>query len=353
MIKINIILNIGKKPSGAGRPIIEFSNQLYKNNSVVIYKPFNPEYKKGVEYKFREIIGYILKGREYKQKWIECKPKVFIIPKCKEKFIRDADILFFRSPKFLEEIGHFSLSKGKKVMRVSDIFFALNPPKNIPSDIYIITSSTMVKSLLQQKFPDKRIFLVVNGVNLNFFGFPERKPIFNGRIGMVYYSGKNPEHKGMEDGFWVMNMLKEKYPSLEFYLLGWEKEKKIPPFVKFTEGLTSEKVREFYRQIDILIYPSKLDACPNPPMEGMASKCAVITTNVGGIADFVIPGVTALVNEPGEKAEMLKNAIALIENKKLWEKISNAGYEKIKEFSYEKQGQKLENVFLQILNDKN
>ena len=348
-MKINIVLNIGKKPSGAVRPIIEFANQLLKNNWVTIYKPFNPGRKKGIEYKLREWAGYLLKGKKYKQNWIECKPKIVIIPNCKERFIEKGDILFFRSPNLIEHIKKFSLSRGKKVMRVSNIFFALNPPEEIPSNISLIASSSLIKSLLQKKYPDKKIFILVNGINLQIFGFPEKKLISPKNIGMIYYSGKHAEHKGMNDGLWIMLKLKEKFPFLKFYLLGWEKEKKIPPFVIFNKGLNQRSVVEFYHKIDILIYPSKLDACPNPPMEAMASKCAVVTTNVGGISDYVIPGKTALVSEPGDRQTMLKNVISLIENPALWRTIANSGYEKIKEFSYEKQSEKLEKIMYEIL----
>ncbi|MCM8761935.1 MAG: glycosyltransferase [Candidatus Omnitrophica bacterium] len=99
----------------------------------------------------------------------------------------------------------------------------------------------------------------------------------------------------------------------------------------------------------MLIFPSKKEASPNPPMEAMASRCTVVTTEVGGISDYTIPGKTAIVVSPGDKEGLLKGVLTLLENNDYFREISENGYKKIQEFSIEKQGEKLEQILLNIL----
>ena len=346
-MKINVLLNIGNKPSGAARPIIEFCNVLAKSNDILIYRAFNPN-KKGLEYKLREITGFILRGKKFCPRWIRCDCPVVIIPSCREKFVRDADITFFRSAHLAQEVSAWSKSKGLKVMRVSNVHM-LNNPVRIPENIVLIASSTMVYEKLKIIYPRHKIFKVGNGVNCGFFSYTERNRERARSIGMVFYGGKNSQHKGMEIGFEVMRRIKEKFPDMRFFVAGLKKEKQIPGFVEFISGLRSHDMLNFYNKVDILIYPSLEDAWPNPPMEAMACGCGVVTTEVGGIGEFVINGETAIVCKPGDIDEMTGAVELLIKNPEIWKKLINNGKEMIKQFDYPKQAEILERTFNEIL----
>jgi glycosyltransferase involved in cell wall biosynthesis len=153
----------------------------------------------------------------------------------------------------------------------------------------------------------------------------------------------------MEDGFWVMEQLYKRYPYLKFKVIGEWRENWIPEFVEFYDGNKIENLVNFYRNTDIFIYTSKKDACPNPPMEAMACKCAVVTTEVGAIPDYTEKDKSAIVVRVGDREGILKGVINLIENNDYFRKISEEGYKKIQEFSIEKQGEKLEKFLLNLL----
>ena len=81
------------------------------------------------------------------------------------------------------------------------------------------------------------------------------------------------------------------------------------------------------------------------PQEAMACKCALVTTNVGAIADYTVPGETALVSPPGEPQALAQNLIRLLGDEEELRRISLAGYQKMREFTWEKAVKQLEFFF--------
>jgi len=352
-MKITIFSSVSKRPSGVNRNLIEYGNYLSsKKHKVSVIKAVNRGFANSqmdeAERKLREIL-YLFSGRRIryikKLPWIDINCPVKIIPSISERYLEPSDIILFSFEYHLPSIEKLSRKYGKKVMRVCNVFFA-EKVNHIPENIFLIANSTLVKELLEERLK-REVFLLVNSINTKIFNNQfQRKEVKS--IGMFFYN-KKPVHKGMEDGFWVIEQLHKKYPDLKFQIVGEWKEKWIPSFIKFFKGNRLENLINFYRTTDIFIYPSKNDACPNPPMEAMACKCAVVTTNVGGVSDYTISGETAIVVKPGDREGILKGVVSLIENNDFFKNISNGGYKKIQQFSVENQGEKLEKILYTII----
>jgi glycosyltransferase involved in cell wall biosynthesis len=72
----------------------------------------------------------------------------------------------------------------------------------------------------------------------------------------------------------------------------------------------------------------------------------VVTTNVGAVPDYVIPGETALVSPPQSPELLAKNITILVEDGELRKRIAEAGHNHItKNFSWAKAAEALEKVF--------
>ncbi|MGI6596062.1 MAG: glycosyltransferase family 4 protein [Candidatus Ratteibacteria bacterium] len=347
-MKVNILCSIDKNPSAMNRQFLEIGNYLYsKGHDIAVIKPVRMRYprkkKDSFEIKLGEIAHFISGKRVRpikKLPWIDIKCPVKIIPSIDERYLGKSDIIFYSHNSFVPFIIKLT---GIKIMRINWI------PEDsifIPENISIVAVSTLVKKVLEERL-QREVFLLVNFINTKVFNNPyPRKTIQT--IGMFFYN-KKPTHKGMDDGFWVMEQLHQRYPFLKFQVAGEWKERDIPSFVQFIDSKKQENLLNFYKDTDILIYTSKRDACPNPPMEAMASRCAVVTTEVGGIADYTIPDKTAIVVQPKDKEGILKGVIALLENNDYFRSVSEEGYKKIQEFSVEAQGDKLERILSDIL----
>jgi glycosyltransferase involved in cell wall biosynthesis len=166
----------------------------------------------------------------------------------------------------------------------------------------------------------------------------------------MFYN-KKPKQKGIEDGITAFEIARKKYPHLELWMVGKKRESWLPSYIQFWKGLNQEMLVNFYRSIDIFLYPSHLDACALPPMEATACKCALVSTDVGGISDFTIPNKTALVSAPKYIEGLARNIISLVENPETLKELSLAGYKKIKEFSWEHQTRALEEILKNLKNN--
>ena len=66
--------------------------------------------------------------------------------------------------------------------------------------------------------------------------------------------------------------------------------------VRFVGG--TDDPAPFYRAADVFVQPSHFEALGNTAIEAMASGLAVAASGVGGLADFCVDGVNAIVHEP-------------------------------------------------------
>ena len=82
-----------------------------------------------------------------------------------------------------------------------------------------------------------------------------------------------------------------------------------------------------------------------PPMEAMACKVAVAATRAGAVPDYAIADKTALVSEIGDIEGLAKNIIYLVENRNERNRIAENGYNYIKQFTWERATEQLEEVF--------
>ena len=80
-------------------------------------------------------------------------------------------------------------------------------------------------------------------------------------------------------------------------------------------------------------------------MEAMACGVACVTTNVGAVPDYTIPGKTALVSPPKDPETLAQNIIELLENENKRKQIAKNAYNYIKQFTWDKAVEQLERIF--------
>lgn len=157
--------------------------------------------------------------------------------------------------------------------------------------------------------------------------------------------------KGTEDGIRAFEIARERHPEIQLVMFGSRHNANIPDYAEFHERPFGEEVRRLYFSCDVFVCPSWVEGGPLPPMEAMACKCAVATTNVGAVPDYTIPGETALVSPPRRPELLAENIIKLVESDGLLRRISEAGYEHIKKFNWDRATDALEQTFNKALSN--
>lgn len=96
-----------------------------------------------------------------------------------------------------------------------------------------------------------------------------------------------------------------------------------------------DAISEILAISDIFILPSANESFGLAALEAMACKVPVISTNVGGIPEVNIDGVTGFMSDVGDIEEMTANALRLLKNPELHETFRTNAYEQAKRFDIE------------------
>ena len=88
--------------------------------------------------------------------------------------------------------------------------------------------------------------------------------------------------------------------------------------------------------MDIICLTSKNEGTPVSLIEAQASGKPIVSTNVGGIENVIIPNKTALLSQVGDLNQFSNNLTQLIEDKALRFSMEKLGPKKSLEFSYNK-----------------
>ncbi|MDQ3109793.1 MAG: glycosyltransferase, partial [Bacteroidota bacterium] len=82
---------------------------------------------------------------------------------------------------------------------------------------------------------------------------------------------------------------------------------------------------------DIVCLTSWNEGTPVSLIEAQAAGRAIVTTQVGGVENVVLPGKTALLSEPGDTAQFAENLSELIHNAEKRQAFGNAGWAVVSE----------------------
>jgi glycosyltransferase involved in cell wall biosynthesis len=211
--------------------------------------------------------------------------------------------------------------------------------------VNILCNATWLQNLFRKKFNRESVVIsnaidhdVFKPKSSNYLRRSSRK-----RILLMYHIQPT---KGIVDGLSAFNLVKKRYPQVELVMFGVFPRPYIEnlPFFYFFNP-TEEELSEIYSSCDVFIFPSIIDGMPKPPLEAMACRTAVVTTDCLGIRDYAEDNKTALVVPPGEPEAMADAVIKLLKDEKLRERIAYQGYRKAQEFRYERVIDRLIEVF--------
>jgi len=114
-----------------------------------------------------------------------------------------------------------------------------------------------------------------------------------------------------------------------------------------------DKVREFLSEIDVYVLLTGMDLSPLTLKEAQLMKRPVIATNVGGVPETMIDGVTGFLVEKGNNEQLIEKLKLLLDNKKMSEQMGEAGRKFIEEkFDLETSAKNCINVIGLYLKDK-
>lgn len=233
------------------------------------------------------------------------------------------------------------------------------------SDRVVVNSDAVRQSLLQRGFPDSRIRLIRNGVDLkryqaNGHAQSARRELRldenSQLIGVV--ANLRPE-KGHKILLQAAPSILKRYPNAHFVLAGpgplegelraYVAANNLSSSVSFLGDYTA--IPELLATLDIVVLPSLSESLPNVVLEAMSAGRAVVASAVGGCTEVIEDNRTGLLVRAGDPAALAQRILLLLDQPELRMQLGNAARKHAEhEFNFSEAVKNLEHVYDELLN---
>lgn len=283
------------------------------------------------------------------------------------------DIILFQLGHKLFDVKKTHNFKGKVVvcLRGYDItgFLRENPhvyDQYFDSCDLFLPVCNAFKNLLEQiGCPSHKIIVHHSSIDCSKFKFQEKKLSRDGTINIIS-AGRFVEKKGFIHSIYAIAQLIKKYPQIQYTIIGdGILKKRYQRLIKKLHAENNIKIDGWHTHeeyIDILekshffILPSVTaknndqEGIPNVLKEAMAMGLLVIATNHSGNIELIEHGVSGYLVPERDSNAIAYKIKYLLNNPSKWTSIQVAAAHKVrKEFDKEKENDKLERIFYQLL----
>lgn len=218
----------------------------------------------------------------------------------------------------------------------------------------LITPTEYTKNDLVQfaHINPEKVAVTLEGITQ--IGEVEPMPEFDGKEFLVYL-GQSGTHKNNRGMIEAHQKLLQQHPDLHLIIVGkiddirhadieWAKSNNLKN-LHFTGWLKDEQAAWLYRHARAFVWPTFREGMGLPPLEAMREGCPVVSTNATCSPE--VNGDGAYYFDPHSVEDMTRAINDVITNEDLRKKLSAAGLENVKRFSWERMAKQT----LEIYND--
>lgn len=223
----------------------------------------------------------------------------------------------------------------------------------------VLGCSRWITNGIRARFPHvaERTYTVFNGMDAAALSGERdaRRP-----ASKLLYVGRLSPEKGLHVLIDAFNTLVTRRPDLELMLVG--EEATVPPGmlirlaadprvrqleafyggsykdallrrmskqarsrVRFTGPLPYEELHRYYREADVFVFPSLMEAFGMPLAEALAAGVPAVASRTGGIVDIVKDGETGLLVDPGDAGALAEATNRVLDDVRLRAALSETG----------------------------
>lgn len=290
--------------------------------------------------------------------WFDCHVPIQVLPRNHSQFIPRADILVASAWQTAQSAAKLPDDRGKRFYFIQHDESLWTREKTGAEKTYRlpfqkIVISTWLKEILSKKHQQEAVVLVTP-VDKTLFYCKDKSWNSPRRVCLLHH---DYDWKGYKDGIAAIREVRSQNQAVDLVVFG--EKLKDPRSLYEDAGFdfeyhyrpTGDRLRKIYASCDIYLCPSWYEGLGMPPMEAMACRCALVTTDTGGCRDYAIHGETALVSPPREAGKLAENLAAVLRDERLMRTLAENGHRKILEFDWDENCRRLVHLFEKSLHD--
>jgi glycosyltransferase involved in cell wall biosynthesis len=227
-------------------------------------------------------------------------------------------------------------SYEKKLMKRSDALIAVSK--------YTVNELTELYGINKNK-----IYVIYNGVDIERFKPRSNWIELRRELGLdpdkkvVLFVGRLYHRKGLETLLKSVPLVLKEFSNVKFVISGTgfkqkeeslrnlAKELDIEDHVTFLGYVPDNKLPLLYSASDIFVLPAIYENFPFAILEAQATGLPVISTNVGGIPEFLVDNENGFVIEPRDPIQLTQKVLTLLQNQRLAKEMGDLGRKLIEE----------------------
>jgi teichuronic acid biosynthesis glycosyltransferase TuaC len=203
----------------------------------------------------------------------------------------------------------------------------------------LCVSNDLARIIEEMGISKDKILVIPSGTNIERFNI-EKKLEFKNNIAkeehkIILFVGQLTEKKGIITLIKDIEIISKKYHNrVKFVIVGEGKfKKKLKKInnVIVKGNLSPEKTADLFVAADIFVLPSFSEGRPNVIYEAMASECAVVASNVGGIPEQIEDGYNGFLLDPKDHIGFAEKLIYLLDNEDKMSAMGKNGRKKLVE----------------------
>jgi glycosyltransferase involved in cell wall biosynthesis len=342
-VRIQFVVNTTGLTGGI-RVVFEHANRLQdRGHEVTIVHALDLNSNRGLGSRARTLAKRLKFALRPEVAWFDVRVPIRRVPRAENRWMRDADAVIATANETAAWVAGLEPRCGTKFYFIQHDEVWTRDPAAVRATWALPLHRIVIATWLQElgdRLGAPAIAMVTNGVNLDEFHgelHPLRSPP---RILLMVHP---QPWKGTDDALSALEALRAAGVRFELTCFGAHgfsaRERRLGRTVDRPVG---ESLRRLYCDHDLFVSPSWTEGCQLPPMEAMACGCAVVATNVGGIPDYAIAGVTALVVEPRDPLALAGAVRTLLESPQRLQEVAAAGQRHIRTFTWERATARLE-----------
>jgi glycosyltransferase involved in cell wall biosynthesis len=158
--------------------------------------------------------------------------------------------------------------------------------------------------------------------------------------------------KGVDVALAALERVRRRLPDLRVIAFGAERiaaQLPLPEWVEFHYRPAQDEIPRLYARCDVWLCASRREGFHLPALEAMACRCPVVSTRMGGPADFIEEGVNGFLVGVEDAAGLAERLLAVFAfEAPLWRQMSDAALATATRYSWDDATELFERALEQI-----